>query len=328
MASASLSSKLNVMDWQQVANKQKQVRIHAPAKLNLFLELLSRDQDGFHRLETVMTTVSLYDTIRFQPRNDGRLLLRSLPTIGGDRESIPMDESNLVWRAADRLRRQARDAGHQVPGATITLIKRIPSQAGLGGGSSDAAATLLAANQVWGLNLSKRDLAEHAIRLGSDVPFFLDGGMAYCTGRGENVSRIPSRCRLNIVIAKPRVGLATKTVYQHCEVPRRPLSGHRILEAIARGEQQEVGAGLANRLQPAAAELTPWVERLSDGFSRLPCLGHQMSGSGSSYFGIFRTRRAAEIGARVLKSRFSSIDVFRCHSTVPLPRNRKERERV
>ena len=183
--------------------------IHAPAKVNLFLELHGRRTTGFHDLETIMAPVSWYDTLRFSPSEGEAIKLRVHQPIAKLRhEVIPTDGSNLVVKAVEALRLHL-GVEH---GLSIDLVKRIPSQAGLGGGSSDAAAALLGAARCWGVEVSQAALMEIAGELGSDIPFFLGDGWSRCVGRGERIEALGIKQCLWVVIAKPPVGLATGQV--------------------------------------------------------------------------------------------------------------------
>src|SRR5438045_6147000 len=157
--------------------------IAAPAKVNLFLEVLTKRPDGFHELETLMAAVDLFDTLEVRPGPAGEIDLECDPP------GLPTGPENLVYAAADRLRRRA---GRPGLGAAVRLTKRIPTRAGLAGGSSDAAATRVGLNRVWDLGLGKPEVAAVAAEVGSDVPFFVDGlPAAWCTGRGEVVTPEP-----------------------------------------------------------------------------------------------------------------------------------------
>jgi len=175
------------------------IEVLTPAKVNLYLEVLTRRADGFHEIDTVMAGVSIYDSLRFEAIRGSEIRLNCRwglgcanlpPDANGDLpheplySDIPGGSENLVWRAVELLRK----AGGLERGASIELVKRIPAAAGLGGGSSDAAAALVAANYGWNLNLPQEQLRELAAELGSDVPFFLSGlssgGAARCRGRG------------------------------------------------------------------------------------------------------------------------------------------------
>jgi 4-diphosphocytidyl-2-C-methyl-D-erythritol kinase len=184
----------------------------------------------------------------------------------------------------------------------IGLVKRVPAAAGLGGASSDAAATLVAANEAWRLGWSRERLAEVAGQLGSDVPFFLSEGAALCRGRGERMEALTAG-RLSVVIVRPPVGLSTPRVYSVCR-PSATASGAAALQAsLARGDAAGVARYLKNDLMAPASSLTPWIGILRDEFDKQDVLGHQMSGSGSSYFGICRSNRQARRIAARLRAR-------------------------
>lgn len=291
------------------------ITIQAPAKLNLFFEVLGKRSDGYHEIETLMCPIDLYDTLSFrkEPNEQLKLQCESVPELGGpdrtdsDRTdpleagkfSLPSNQDNLVLQAVERLRRDASVTS----GATLRLVKRIPIAAGLGGGSSDAAAALRAANEVWRLDRSAEDLSETAARLGSDVPFFLAEGPAICRGRGEIIEPLDDAVPLHFVLVRPPVGLSTADVYGVCRPSARPRRVDSLLDAFRKGDIAAVGRLLFNRLQPAAESLSPWITRLSREFSELGFLGHGMSGSGSSYFGLCRHAKEARHLARRLRAR-------------------------
>src|SRR5439155_8114159 len=167
---------------------------------------------------------------------------------------LPCGPENLAWRACALLRERS-GIEH---GATMRLIKRIPAAAGLGGASSDAAATLVAGNLAWGLNWQMNRLAELAAELGSDVPFFLTRGAAVCRGRGENINTIRS-APLHVVLVRPPVGLGTPQVYKQCVPKRNHLGAADLIKALSCGPGAAIGRQLVNDLQPAAATITPWI---------------------------------------------------------------------
>lgn len=302
-----------------------ELRISAPAKVNLYLELLGKRSDGFHELETIMTTVSLLDELSFTANQSGQLRLTvqvvdDKPSSGrlpGGSQRIPTDERNLVIRALLLLRKiqksngvRANDeAGAPELGMDVHLLKRIPSSAGLGGASSNAAAALIAGNRLWNLQLSRQQLAEVAAEIGSDVPFFLEGGTAMCRGRGEKIEALEAPAGLSLVIAKPPVGLSTPRVFGQCQVPLQPRASATVMADVRSGRADRVAGSLNNRLQPAAGRLSDEIEKLEEAFSKLPCLGHQMSGSGSSYFGLFRNQRCAAAAAARLSARWPALKI-------------------
>ena len=296
----------------------------APAKLNLFLEVVCRRDDGFHEIETVIVAISIFDTIRFSPTEEPEIELTSVSAMGrvaqarasGKTEAlmgdVPSGTQNLVYQAVERLRRRAGERR----GATIQLVKRIPSAAGMGGASSDAACAMLAANDAWGLGWTRGELSELAAELGSDVPFFLGTQAAICRGRGEKIEPISGPTSLPLVVVRPPEGLPTALVYKHCSPATRRVTAEPLVSAFRKGDLQQISQNLTNGLQPAATTLSPWISRLHDEFNRLDCLGHQMSGSGTSYFGICRHfRHARRMAARLRSAKLGYVAVANTIST-------------
>lgn len=282
----------------------RHVVVHAPAKLNLFFEVLDRRSDGFHEVETLVYPIDLFDTLFIRARLDERVEFRV--SCGGQRAfgdgnslgSVPADSSNLVIRAIELLRQKER---YRL-GADVLLIKRIPSEAGLGGGSSDAAAALAGANVAWKLNVGAERLAKIGAGLGSDIPLFFGEGASVCRGRGEIVEAAPASPVLHFALVRPPIGLSTAEVYGACEVAREPRSLPRFLDAFASAHLGRIGGCLFNRLEAAAHDLTPWIARTRGVFEDLDCVGHAMTGSGSCYFGLCRHARHARRVARRLES--------------------------
>jgi 4-diphosphocytidyl-2-C-methyl-D-erythritol kinase len=252
--------------------------VWAPAKVNLFLEVTARRPDGYHELRTLMVAVGLYDTLEFAPAPPGPVTLSCTdPTLGTGPE-------NLVVRAAELLRRHTGHRG----GAAVRLTKRIPREAGLAGGSTDAAATLVGLNRLWGLGLGRDDLAAMAAELGSDVAFFLRPPAAWCTGRGEEVSPWPLGGRLHLVLVCPPFGLSTAQVYRGVRVPAAPRDGDALKRAVRAGDAEAIGRHLHNRLQEPGLALRP---ELADWLARLAAPGPAgclISGSGSTVFAVCR----------------------------------------
>jgi len=296
-----------------------QIRIDTPAKVNFFLELRGQREDGFHQIDTVMQTVSLWDRLRFASIDGNEIelscQLRQPNGQPGEQDEIPTDDRNLVVRACKRLREYVieNQIGSPFPtmGLKIQLTKWIPSAAGLGGASSDCAAALLGANRVWGLGLSLPQLHSVAAELGSDVPFFLYGGACRCTGRGEIIDPVSTPAGLNLVIVKPPAALSTKDVFSRVRhLQAVPASASSAIEALSTGHSRAVAASLLNRLAQPATELTDQLDRMSDLFDRVGSLGHQMSGSGSSYFGIFPNRKSARFARQRLANQLNDCRVF------------------
>jgi 4-diphosphocytidyl-2-C-methyl-D-erythritol kinase len=270
------------------------VEVLAPAKLNLFLEILGRRPDGYHEIETLMVAVDLYDTLTITDDPSGRITLRC------DDPSLPTGRDNLVVQAAERLREKSGCPR----GAAIELHKAIPAQAGLAGGSSDAAATLAGLDRLWDLRTPTGQMDALAGEIGSDVAFFRQAPAAVCRGRGERVEPLPLGGPLHFVLVTPPVGMSTAAVYRHLTPPERPRPIGPVVEALVAGRPAALGQSLFNRLQPVAEALAPALTRVRDALASLgPSLdGHLMSGSGSAYFGLCRDLGAATAAARQLET--------------------------
>lgn len=265
--------------------------VHTPAKLNLILHILGRRQDGFHDLETLMVSIRLYDTIHFESTESSEieLICRSLPPAG---EMLSTGPENLIQRAAAILLKAAQLSR----GARVMLWKRIPMEAGLGGGSSDAAATLIALNQLWNLKLGLPRLHELAAELGSDVNFFLNSVPAsVCAGRGERTKPVMLTRPLHFVVVKPPTGLSTGHVFREW----KPADSSPVTDVQAWTSRRfarsldETRRALFNDLEIPARRLNPEVDRLLQILSRQEFVWSGMTGSGSACFGLCRTARQA-----------------------------------
>jgi 4-diphosphocytidyl-2-C-methyl-D-erythritol kinase len=288
------------------------VTVFAPAKLNLFLKILGKRGDGYHELETLMVSVSLCDSLIFSDDRSGQLQLvcrdgAQRNVWANPRELPPRGRDNLVLRAATLLKETAGTP----QGARIELVKRIPMAAGLGGGSSDAAAALRGLNRLWELGLSMPELAHLGARLGSDVPFFLSpSSAAICRGRGELVEPLPVTGRDWFVVAHPRTGLSTADVYSKCQASSITWTAGDVVRLLRRGRLRAAAGLFHNGLQEPAERLNADVTRLKRAFARQPFAGHMMSGSGTSYFGLCRNRpQAIQLAARLKGARLGDVFV-------------------
>ena len=275
--------------------------VQTPAKLNLSLKVLGRREDGFHNLETLMISVRLYDTLRFEPSTTPGISLTTDCVAPGS-ASIPSGPENLVVRAAEYL----RSATQIEVGARIHLTKRIPSEAGMGGGSSDAAATLVGLNRLWNLNLPTAKLHEIAAQLGSDVNFFIDSPLAaVCTGRGEKISPTAGSRVLHFVVVQPPSGLSTAVVFKHWgAVAEAALPGsEEFVRAFRQGQLQRIGRHLWNSLEMPARDLNSDIDGMLRMLEEFQLVASGMTGSGSACFGLCRSRRHAERIVSKIKSR-------------------------
>jgi len=280
----------------------------APAKVNVHLEVTAKRADGYHEVETLVLAVDLFDTLEVQIGNGDAL------TLDCDFSGMPTDSRNLVIRAANALRIKTGTTR----GARIRLSKRIPAEAGLGGGSSDAATALLALNRLWELNLTVEELRVVAAEVGSDVGVFLTPPAGWCTGRGEVVEPETPGGQFYLVIVKPAAGLSTPAVYRQVKVPVEPRSGDAARAALRAGDPEALARTLFNRLQEPAFELAPAAKAAFERLASCDPLGTLLSGSGSSLFAICRDAgHARNVAARFRGSSSSSESVFVVRSYWP-----------
>ncbi|MFK7768812.1 MAG: 4-(cytidine 5'-diphospho)-2-C-methyl-D-erythritol kinase [Mariniblastus sp.] len=297
---------------------KNRIEIASPAKINLFLELHGRRPDGFHEIDTVMSAVSIFDRLSFTKRSDSSIQLKiQYPARGrqtAETDPIPTDDRNLIVKAVNLVRENSPNSPC-TPGMDIVLSKQIPSAAGLGGASSNAAAALIAANELWDLNLPKTHLEQLAAQLGSDIGFFLTGGTAVCRGRGEQVQPIECPAGHFILVAKPTAALSTADVFKQVSASDDIRSSVPFIESVRLGQCNLIGKKMFNRLEQFASGLASEIDELRKAFSNLNCLGHQMSGSGSSYFGLFPNAQSTRQAFRRLSSRLPALRIF-CTQTI------------
>ena len=270
--------------------------VRTSAKVNLTLEVLGKREDGYHELATIMQSVDLWDRLAAEPA-DGLSLVTSDP-------ALPTDEGNLVMRAARLLREEAGVTA----GARIRLDKQIPIAAGLGGGSSDAAAALWALNRLWRLRWPAQRLRGLAERLGMDVPFFLGKGRALATGRGERLAPLPATGGLALVLVNPNFPLSTRDVYQR--VPAgwwaEPAGARRMAAALRSRSARQVAGALTNNLETVVEPMVPAIGRMKAALLAAGALGAVMSGSGPTVFGVARSfDHARAIRRRVTRAGWS-----------------------
>jgi 4-diphosphocytidyl-2-C-methyl-D-erythritol kinase len=269
----------------------RRLELSAAAKVNLALEILTRRPDGYHEIATVMHAVDLSDRLVLEDCD--AIEVRTTAT------GVPTDERNLVHRAAVALRNAAG-----VPrGARMTLDKRIPVAAGLGGGSTDAAAALIGLNRLWGLRWPLTDLEKIAVELGMDVPFFLRGGAALATGRGERLAPLGA-ASLGLVLLNPRFAVGTADMYGRV-TPAMYSDGARAGTAAVALRTRRAGriaASLYNGLEVAAGTAYPQIGQMQAALLAAGALGAAMSGSGPTVFGVARSlEQARQIRARVAR---------------------------
>lgn len=282
----------------RVGRLESSVTIETPAKLNLFLEILGRRSDGYHELESLFVAVDVRDTLAFSPSPEGIELV--LGSGHSPARPLPLDGRNLIVKAA-KLLQQETGTTH---GCRIVLHKRIPAEAGLGGGSSDAAATLVGLTRLWNLNVSREQLHAMAAQLGSDVNFFLDSPLAaVCHGRGEQVTAVPLAGPLSFVIVKPDSGCATGEIFRRVSLTESPRTVAPLVSALQAGNARAIGREIFNALQEPALGLNAEIENVLQILRQSDVLGAGMTGSGSACFALCHSRQQARILAKRLVSR-------------------------
>jgi 4-diphosphocytidyl-2-C-methyl-D-erythritol kinase len=278
------------------------VTVRVPGKVNLYLSVGDRRDDGYHELTTVFHAVSLLDEVTVRTAD-----VLSLELAGEGVESLPTDERNLAWRAAELM---AEHVG-RAPDVAICIEKSIPVAGGMAGGSADAAAVLVAINTLWELGVPRRDLHALAAQLGSDVPFALHGGTALGTGRGEELATVLARSTFHWALAFADDGLSTPAVFSEIDRLRETAGAGRdqpprlddpepVLAALASGDPAELAPLLGNELQPAALSLDPGLRRTLRAGADAGALAGIVSGSGPTCaFLCMSAASAIDVGAQL-----------------------------
>lgn len=249
--------------------------VEAPAKINWYLNVLDKRANGYHNIETVMQTISLHDTLTFSKNATKEI---NITISDGNKYDISLGENNLIHKAVKVL---------GLYGVDIHLKKNIPVEAGLGGGSSDAASTLVALNDLFSLGYSKSKLAEKAMLIGSDVPFFVYGGACIVRGIGEEVEPIKPVTTYDIIVRKPNAGLSTKRIYELMDQEKREkVISFNDFIAHFNNSDKELHNYIYNAMESVSLRLCPQIaiekaRLIADG-----CSSAMMSGSGSAVFGL------------------------------------------
>lgn len=272
-------------------------RIRTFAKVNYALEVLGVRPDGYHELSTVFQSISLYDEVEIERVGRGfELVVEPEGTETGP------PEGNTIYRAHKLL---AEIAGDELP-VRVRLRKRIPTGAGLGGGSSDAAVTLVGLNEIFGLGLSETELKEVGLKIGADVPFCIGGGTALGRGVGEVLSTLPAPPPHYLVVAKPAAGAGTARIYRAYD--ERPGESKPsvvpVVEALRAGDLGALAKGLGNDLARVTKGLVPGVQRLEEELLRAGALGVAMSGTGTAVYGLFGSVVEAREAEKNLRAPF------------------------
>ncbi|MGM3308579.1 4-(cytidine 5'-diphospho)-2-C-methyl-D-erythritol kinase [Anabaena sp. WFMT] len=292
----------------------------APAKINLYLEIIGNRPDGYHELAMILQSIDLADQIDVHAASTQTIRVYC------DHPQVPTDKTNLAYRAAELMARQFPDAFSNFGGIDITIKKRIPVAAGLAGGSTNAAAVLVGIDLLWNLGLTKLELEELGATLGSDVPFCISGGTVIATGRGEQLSPLPNLNHINIVLAKYRsLEVSTPWAYQTYrqvfgstyikdtkDLVARANAVHsgEMVKAILAKDAAEISQKLHNDLEKVVLPAYPQVLQLRELFaSQEGVLGTMMSGSGPSVFAIVESPAQAELVKQQIRTAIPDEDL-------------------
>ena len=290
--------------------------LKAPAKINLYLKILNRGEDGYHNLFSLMQMVALYDILTFRRKRAGIEL-----KVGN--ASLPSGRSNLIFRAAELVQKEAKKGGGSPGGVSITLVKNIPIAAGLGGGSSDAAATLIGLNRLWSLRWSRKKLAELGGTLGSDLPFFFSGPTAWVSGVGEMVEKTAPVLEGWALLVNPGIPVSTRWVYEEYSkkigLTKRAPDINMVQLIAQRATLKEILRQPYNDLEKVTLAAFPHLIQLKRELHDLGGEGVLMSGSGPTLFALFRTRDSAKKAAfSIKKTGLTQVWVVRILKRSPL----------
>ena len=278
------------------------MRLQAFAKINLGLDVLGKREDGYHEVRMIMQTIRMYDQLDMRKSVEPGIHLTT------NKKYIPVDENNLVWRAAKLM----MDTCGIIEGVSIHLHKVIPVAAGMAGGSSDAAATLVGMNRLFHCGLSKEKLMELGVQIGADVPYCVLRGTALAEGIGEKLTVLPPMPDCWILIGKPGISVSTKYVYTTLDLNTNTVHPDidGMKKALEDGNLYGITERMGNVLQDVTIPAYPEVERIKEQMKALGAVNAMMSGSGPTVFGIFDNEEKAQKACQKLRESGSCQQVF------------------
>ncbi len=280
----------------------REIKLKAMAKINLGLDVVRKREDGYHEVRMIMQTIRMYDQIMLTEQKEPGIKVKTNVSF------LPVNEDNLVYKAAKLL----MDEFQVTSGVEIDLRKFIPTAAGMGGGSSDAAAVLVGVNRMFKLGLSKQQLMERSVAIGADVPFCVLRGTALAEGIGEVLTPLPPLPKCFVLIAKPPINVSTKFVYTNLranELTWHPdIDGQ--IQALWDGDLEEVCRKMGNVLENVTIPAYPIISTIKEKMLQCGAVNAMMSGSGPTVFGIFSEREQAEKAAELLREEEKIRQVF------------------
>ena len=281
-----------------------QITLQSHAKLNIFLKVVNKRPDGYHNLHTLFERIDLCDDIRFSANNTGKI------KISCDHPHVPVGPKNLIYKAVEMLR---SDFGLKY-GVSVNITKRIPVAAGLAGGSSNAATTLLGLNKIWNLSLSRAKLMQYGKALGSDVPFFLnDCSWGVGVERGDKIKRVSTATKLWHILVVPRIKMYSREVFTqlNLQLTKRDDDVNILIRSLKNSNIKKVGALLFNDLESSILNICPRLLNAKKRLQLCELEGISFSGSGPAIFGITVTKENALRAKMILEKRYKQVFVVR-----------------
>lgn len=277
---------------------------NAYAKVNLALDVLRRREDGYHDVCMIMQNLSLYDTLTFTVEEADTLAI----TLSCDKEFVPCDERNLIYKAIVLMGETYHLTGH----IHVELVKRIPVEAGMAGGSTDCAAAFHAMRELYGLDVSDQELMKLGVKLGADVPYCIMAKTALSEGIGEVLTEVAPLPDCYVVVAKPTISVSTKMVYENLhanELQHHPdVAG--MIEALKQGDLSGVASRMENVLETVTTKLYPQIEEIKQTMKESGAENAIMSGSGPTVFGLYREKAIAEQAAEKIRQQYGLSEVY------------------
>ena len=290
------------MTYRKETEEMQRITQKAYAKINIGLDVLRRREDGYHEVRMIMQTVDICDNLILERTAKSGILILT------DKEELPVNQDNLIYKAADLLMKEK----NITEGVSITLTKRIPIAAGMAGGSSDAAATMRGLNQLFELGYSTEELQKLGVRLGADIPYCIVGGTMLSEGIGEILNPLPTPPACHLVVAKPDINVSTKFVYENLHADS--LTCHPdidgMIEALRTGNLQGITDRLGNVLETVTVREYPIIEQIKELMRQEGAANALMSGSGPTVFGIYTNRELAEQAAQAIEQKGMAKQVF------------------
>ncbi len=289
------------------------ITLKARGKINLTLDVIGKRENGYHDLRMIMQTINLYDTIKIKKTKTPGIRIHN------NLAWLPADDRNIAYKSTQLF---LQESGI-VSGIYIDIVKRIPVAAGLAGGSSDAAAVLIGLNKLFQTGYTKKQLMEMGVKIGADVPFCIMRGTVLAEGIGEELTPLKSLPYTHILLVKPNISVSTASVYKALkvdEIKTHPQTDH-VIEAINQGDLTEVFANMGNVLEDVTVKMHPGIEKIKSKMIEYGAINSMMSGSGPTVFGVFDSKKKAQVAATFFKNKWELREV---HVTSTFYQGRRE----